>query len=65
MYNININIEESASASPPIVEVEDGWNNRATVGNRLELRFLKKEFDSKNTKTNTDKDKESRQEGQG
>ena len=51
------NINNEDSASPSIVE--DGWNDRATMGNRHELRFLKKESDSTNTKTKTKTDKES------
>ena len=50
----NINVE--GPASPPIVE--DDWNDRAQMGNRHELRFLKKESDS-STKTKTKTDKES------
>mmetsp|Transcript_12413 Transcript_12413/g.19102 ORF Transcript_12413/g.19102 Transcript_12413/m.19102 type:complete len:160 (+) Transcript_12413:124-603(+) len=57
------NINNEDNASPSIVE--DGWNDRATMGNRHELRFLKKESDSDSTstktktKTKTDEDKES------
>ena len=50
----NINVE--ASVSPPVVD--DGWNDRAQMGNRHELRFLKKESDS-STKTKTKTDVES------
>lgn len=50
----NINVDESAFS--PVVE--DDWNDRAQMGNRHELRFLKKESDS-STKTKTKSDEES------
>ena len=51
----NINVDDSAS--PPIVD--DGWNDRTQMGNRHELRFLKKESDSDSSKTKTKTTKES------